>query len=209
MGVMLDYQPLSLFANDIPFSPLSKVVIMRKPGSFPLSPVLWAGVAAAILLLVTACSQEKGTPEPTVPYPHAADPPGKQAMDLVGSNLPATVPPAAKKAPAASSGPGKPPMEKTTAAASGSPESGENEAGEKVFAGTCSACHGQGIAGAPKFGDSEAWKPRIAKGMDTLVKHAMEGFQGESGMMPAKGGNASLSEEDVEAAVRYMVEAAR
>jgi len=80
--------------------------------------------------------------------------------------------------------------------------------GAAVYAATCSACHGQGIAGAPKFSDAAAWKPRIAQGMETLVKHAQEGFQGKSGFMPAKGGNASLSNAEVAAAVKYMTEAA-
>ena len=52
----------------------------------------------------------------------------------------------------------------------------------------CMACHGAGVAGAPKIGDAAAWGPRIAKGADTLHKHAIEGFQGQAGFMPPKGG---------------------
>ncbi len=73
--------------------------------------------------------------------------------------------------------------------------------GKKVYNEVCHTCHGPGIAGAPKFGDSEAWKPRIAKGMDTLEEHAIHGFNA----MPAKGGDTSLSDQDVEDAVAYMV----
>lgn len=75
-----------------------------------------------------------------------------------------------------------------------------------IHDGVCAACHGQGIAGAPKTGDAAAWDARIGKGMDTLVQHAVQGFQGEAGYMPPKGGNANLSDEQVRAAVQYMVE---
>jgi len=77
--------------------------------------------------------------------------------------------------------------------------------GKKVFDGTCVACHGAGVAGAPKAGDKAAWGPRIAQGKDTLYKHALGGFTGKSGAMPAKGGNAGLADGDVKAAVDYMV----
>lgn len=80
--------------------------------------------------------------------------------------------------------------------------------GEAAYNKVCFACHGAGIAGAPKYGDKAAWEPRIAKGTDTLYKHAIEGFQGEAGMMPAKGGAADMSDDDVKAAVDYMVQAA-
>lgn len=77
--------------------------------------------------------------------------------------------------------------------------------GKSVFEGTCSACHGPGIAGAPKFGDKAAWQHHIAKGLPTLYKHALNGFSGKTGVMPAKGGNTSLTDAQVEAGVRYMV----
>ncbi len=78
--------------------------------------------------------------------------------------------------------------------------------GKEIYDSVCFACHAQGIAGAPKFGDKEAWAPRIAKGIDTLHDHAIHGFTGESGsMMPAKGGRVDLPDEDVKAAVDYMV----
>lgn len=79
--------------------------------------------------------------------------------------------------------------------------------GESVFKTTCFACHGTGAAGAPKVGDKAAWAPRIAEGKATLHKHAIEGFTGTHGMMPARGGNPALSDAEVEAAVDYMVNA--
>jgi cytochrome c5 len=81
--------------------------------------------------------------------------------------------------------------------------------GKATYEGTCAVCHGAGIAGAPKFGDKAAWAPRITQGADTLHTHALKGFQGKVGMMPAKGGNAALPDADVKAAVDYMVEKAK
>lgn len=77
--------------------------------------------------------------------------------------------------------------------------------GQAIWEGTCKVCHQLGIAEAPRIGDAAAWAPRIAQGMDTLVSHAINGFTGEHGSMPPKGGNASLTDEDVAAAVAYMV----
>lgn len=74
--------------------------------------------------------------------------------------------------------------------------------GEAVYNQACMACHMTGAAGAPIKGDTEAWAPRIEKGMETLYDHSINGFNA----MPAKGGNASLSDEEVKAAVDYMVE---
>ncbi len=77
--------------------------------------------------------------------------------------------------------------------------------GEGIYKSSCAACHSAGVAGAPKSGDKAAWAPRIAQGKDTLYKHAIGGFQGKAGVMPAKGGNTSLSDADVKAAVDYMI----
>jgi cytochrome c5 len=78
--------------------------------------------------------------------------------------------------------------------------------GKSVYESACVACHGAGIAGAPRIGDKAAWAPRIAQGTATLEKHAIEGFQGSTGVMPAKGGRADLSDEAVRAAVEYLAE---
>lgn len=77
--------------------------------------------------------------------------------------------------------------------------------GEGVYKAACVACHGAGIAGAPKSGDKAAWGPRIAQGKPTLYEHAIKGYQGKAGVMPAKGGNSALADADVQAAVDYMV----
>ena len=97
----------------------------------------------------------------------------------------------------------KPDAASAQAAGAGSAEMPKT--GEALFQQTCSACHGAGIAGAPKAGDKAAWAPRIAKGMPTLYDHAEKGFQGSSGVMPAKGGRADAPDDLVKQAVDYMV----
>src|SRR3990172_8447593 len=77
--------------------------------------------------------------------------------------------------------------------------------GKATYDASCMACHAAGVAGAPKLGDKANWGPRIAQGNDTLYTHAIKGFQGKAGMMPPKGGNMALKDEDVKAAVDYMV----
>jgi cytochrome c5 len=73
--------------------------------------------------------------------------------------------------------------------------------GKKVFDSVCTACHTAGVAGAPKLGDKAAWAPRIKTGVDTLVQSALKG----KNAMPPKGGNPSLSDADIRAAVEFMV----
>ena len=81
--------------------------------------------------------------------------------------------------------------------------------GKSVYESACVACHGAGIAGAPKFGDQAAWAARIAQGTATLEQHAIAGFQGSAGFMPAKGGRMDLSDDAVKAAVEHMVSQSR
>ena len=75
------------------------------------------------------------------------------------------------------------------------------KSGEEVYNGACVACHGAGIAGAPKTGDKGVWAPRIAQGVNTLYEHAIKGFKA----MPAKGGQVALSDDEVKAAVDFQV----
>lgn len=82
----------------------------------------------------------------------------------------------------------------------------ENTVGKSVYGKTCAMCHAAGVAGAPKPGDKAEWAPRIAQGKDTLYKHAIEGYTGSKGMMPAKGGAANLTDDEVKAAVDYMAD---
>jgi cytochrome c5 len=84
----------------------------------------------------------------------------------------------------------------------------ENTIGKATFNKTCAVCHAAGVAGAPKPGDKADWGPRIAQGMDVLNKHAIEGFTGAKGQMPPKGGS-TAPDDEVKAAVQYMVDASR
>lgn len=77
--------------------------------------------------------------------------------------------------------------------------------GPQVYNNACIACHGSGVGGAPIIGDSAQWSDRIAQGMDTLTKHAIEGFTGSAGYMPPKGGRLDLSDDEIIGAVEYMV----
>lgn len=75
--------------------------------------------------------------------------------------------------------------------------------GDEVYKKTCAVCHDQGIANAPKLGDKAAWAPRIKQGKETLYTVGIKGKPGTG--MVAKGGNASLSDADVKAAVDFMM----
>ncbi|MCD6025863.1 MAG: Cytochrome c5 [Solimicrobium sp.] len=72
--------------------------------------------------------------------------------------------------------------------------------GEEIYKSTCVACHGAGVAGAPKLGDVGAWAPRLKTGYDKVVGNALNGLNA----MPAKGGNADLDDIEVARAVVYM-----
>lgn len=96
-----------------------------------------------------------------------------------------------------------------TVIAAAAPAAPENEAGKKVYGIACATCHAAGVAGAPKPGDKADWQPRIAQGTEVLYKHALEGFTGAKGMMPAKGGQPNLPDADVKTAVDYMVALSR
>ena len=80
------------------------------------------------------------------------------------------------------------------------------DTGKTVYEGVCAACHGSGIPGIPQLGDAAAWTDRIKLGNETLYEHAIHGFTGNSGMpMPARGGKPDLSDDEVRAAVDYMI----
>ncbi|MEM7540367.1 MAG: c-type cytochrome [Pseudomonadota bacterium] len=78
--------------------------------------------------------------------------------------------------------------------------------GARVYGALCFSCHDQGIAGAPKIGDLTAWAGRTDKGREALVANAINGYQGELGIMPARGGNPKLTDDEVSAAVDFMLE---
>jgi cytochrome c5 len=77
-------------------------------------------------------------------------------------------------------------------------------AGKMVYEANCAGCHDAGVAGAPKPGDKPAWSKRITAGLEAMTKKTIDGFEGESGVMPPKGGNDILTDEEVTNAVTYM-----
>ncbi|MGV6857718.1 MAG: c-type cytochrome [bacterium] len=82
--------------------------------------------------------------------------------------------------------------------------------GRTLWMDNCRNCHGDGTAGAPIPMEADAWRPRLAKGKDVLYDHAINGFFGDEGtMMPERGGNPALSDDEVKAAVDYVMALAR
>jgi cytochrome c5 len=129
-------------------------------------------------------------PEPAVPAAPAASAAVVEAATAPAPvSAPATATPAAAPAPAA-------------------PVLAAADTGKTLYDQACIACHGAGIAGAPKFGDKTNWAPRLAQGTATLYQHAIAGFQGKAGVMPPKGGS-TAPDADVKAAVDYMLSAAK
>jgi cytochrome c5 len=104
------------------------------------------------------------------------------------------------------------PAAPTTSSAAPAPAAApaaENTVGKSVYGKTCALCHAAGVAGAPKPGDKADWGPRIAQGLEVMNKHALEGYTGAKGQMPARGGAATLSDDEVKAAVAFMADQSR
>jgi cytochrome c5 len=78
--------------------------------------------------------------------------------------------------------------------------------GEILWKANCAVCHQQGLGGAPMIGNKVQWEKRVAQGMPVLIEHALNGYSGNTGEMPARGGNEALTDKQVELAVTYMVE---
>ena len=89
------------------------------------------------------------------------------------------------------------------------PAAAEPLAGPDVYAQACAACHAGGAGGAPVLGDTAAWQPRLAQDDATLAKHVLQGFTGDAGYMPPKGGRVDLSDEEVLGAMAYLLEQSR
>lgn len=126
---------------------------------------------------------------------------GEKAPTTSESTAPAAVTPAAT-APVTEPAPTVAAAPAAAVVAAGPAPSAEVLAqGEKIYTANCISCHGAGVLGAPKFGDKALWEPRIAKGMETLYTNSINGIN----MMPARGGNAALKDDEMKAAVDYMV----
>jgi cytochrome c5 len=77
--------------------------------------------------------------------------------------------------------------------------------GKAIYESNCGGCHNADVAGAPTPGDKSDWKDRIPMGVTILSKKAIEGYEGKRGVMPPKGGNEVLTDEEVTLAVTYMI----
>lgn len=143
-----------------------------------------------IAQLVTGHSKEGGQ-ESSEAVQHRIKPVGE--IKLAETNAPSTAAPTSAAAIA--------PKVVASAPAPIAKAAGADK-GKSVFDSTCAACHGTGVAGAPKAGDKAAWEPRIKAGKAALYTSAIKG----KNAMPSKGGNSSLSDDDVKAAVDYMVD---
>ncbi len=98
------------------------------------------------------------------------------------------------------------PADAAPAADAAAPADPKLAAGKTAYEASCAGCHDSGMMGAPKPGDKAAWAERLPQGVEVMAKKSIEGFQGKAGMMPAKGGNASLTDEEVTNAVAYMAD---
>ncbi len=161
-------------------------------------------VARAVVYMANKSGAD--LPEPAAPAEDGA----KKEADAAPAAAPAAAAPAAAApaaaAPAAAAPAAAAPAAAAPAAAAPAPQQAAvNPAGEKLYKSVCFACHATGVANAPKFGDKAAWEPYIKTGMDAMVKVAMQGKP----PMPPKGGAANASEDDIRAAVQYMVDAAK
>ena len=147
------------------------------------------------------CSQICGKEHGYMPIVVVAKSPADYAAWVKDMKAKMPAPPPAAAAPAAAEA-----TQVAAAPAAGAGAAAPAKAdGKTTFDTVCTACHGMGIAGAPKFGDKAAWAPRVAQGKNALYNSALHG----KGAMPPKGGNPGLSDDAVKAAVDYMVNAAK
>jgi len=159
----------------------------------PLKMSAWMYKTILILLvsLLTSCSDHDTPIQNAVA--DTASPPGAPASAASNKKSP----PSADGAPASRAS-ATPPTQST-------PPGYDLELGETVFTHTCIACHGKGAYHAPVLGNASDWEPRLKQDMNTLVGHAIHGHRG----MPPKGGFFLLSDDEVAAAVAYVVERSR
>lgn len=91
-------------------------------------------------------------------------------------------------------------------AAAGQVAYGGTTDGKTIYESLCNACHTSGAGGSPMLTDKTYWATRVSLGADTLIKHAIEGYTGSKGVMPARGGNPALTDEQVASTVNWMIE---
>jgi len=157
--------------------------------------------AAPSAAAADAAAPTEAAPAQAAPADASSEPAAvADAADVAVPAEPAAVADAAAPTEAA---PETPPAEAAPAAAAATPE--QIAEGEAIYTKACAVCHGAGVAGAPKLGGAEDWTDRLAQGRATIHEHAIKGFVGSKGVMPAKGGRADLSDDEVKHAVEYML----
>jgi cytochrome c5 len=123
----------------------------------------------------------------------------QEAAPAMESAAPEAAPPAEVTEPAPE--PAAEPTEPQAAAEAAAESQTAAVDGQKIYQASCQACHAAGVAGAPKLSDKAAWVPRIAKGNDALMSSVKNGLN----VMPPKGGCMSCSDDELRAAIEYMV----
>ena len=148
---------------------------------------------ALILLLGAGCSKQEDTSM------QEAEPAQAPMSEMTEAEAPPPIePPAASEPPAESAEP----VEQQAEAEAPTETAAAAVDGQKIYEASCQACHVAGVAGAPKLGDKDAWAPRLAKGNDAMLASVLNGLNA----MPPKGGCMSCSEEELRAAMEYIVE---
>jgi len=171
-------------------------------------------VASAASLL--ACGKSEDTPAPAAPSPAveaaqvetapaAVPEPVAPVVESPSAPLPEAAQSAAASQPAEAAPAAKPTGETAPGTPSPDTPSPDLAHGQQIYRQACAFCHDKGVAASPKIGDAAAWSPRLAQGMDVLYASALHGKRA----MPAKGGNPSLADADVKAAVDYLVAQSR
>lgn len=161
-------------------------------------------VAGGVVYMVNQAGANWKAPDlkaPAVAPAQAAATPAPAPATAPIATAAAPAPAAVPAAPAAAPAPAAP----TAAAAAPTQAAAAGGKGKAVYDTTCMVCHAGGIAGSPKFGDKAVWAPRIQTGIEALYNSALKG----KNAMPPKGGNLSLPDADVKAAVDYMVAQAK
>lgn len=141
--------------------------------------------------------------EPAAPAPGAANATAAAASGATDANAASGASSGADAASAAAAAIAAIPAPSSAPAAAGN-SADAAQAGKALYTSVCQSCHATGLLGAPKFGDAAAWAPRLKDPIDTVYNYALHG----KGQMPPKGGS-NASDEDVKAAVDYMVNAAK
>ena len=177
--------------------------VKKADGAAPAAPAEQAAAPAAAAPAEQAAAPAAAAPAEQAAAPAAAAPAEQAAAPAaVAPAEQAAAPAAAAPAEQAAAPAAAAPAEQAAAPAA-APAAGVD--GEKVYKSVCFACHDSGVANSPKLGDKAAWGPRLATGKDALYNSALHG----KNAMPAKGGNPALSDDEVKAAVDFMMSQAQ